>query len=84
MKLGYYSSLLMLAGGPVFARGEAPVWLFLGVVLVAIIGTLIGTRILERLDETLFRRVSSQVILALGGACLLAGSVDILSAGGGQ
>lgn len=80
LKLGYYGSLLILAGEPVFARGEAPVWLFLLVVPVAILGTLVGTRILERLDETLFRRVSAQVILALGGACILAGSVEILRA----
>lgn len=79
-KLGYYSSLLILAGEPVFARGEAPLWLFSLVVPVAIIGTLIGTRILERVDETLFRRVSGQVILTLGGACVLTGVVDILRA----
>lgn len=80
LKLGYYGSLLIGADDTMFARGEAPVWLFLLVVPVAIIGTRVGTRILERLDETLFRRVSSQVILALGGACILAGSLELLRA----
>lgn len=80
LKLGYYGGLLTLAGEPVFARGEAPVWLFLLVVPVAILGTLVGTRILERLDETLFRRISGQIILTLGAACVLAGGVEILRA----
>lgn len=78
LKLGYYSTLLVLAGEPVFAHGEAPVWLFLLVVPVAIFGTLIGTRVLERLNESLFRRISSQVILALGTACVIAGLLDVL------
>lgn len=80
LKLVYYSSLLMLAGEPIFARGEAPVWLFLAVIPVAIIGTLIGTRCLERIDEKLFRRASGQIILTLGGACMIAGSVAFLRA----
>lgn len=78
VKLGYYSTLLLLAGEPVFARGEAPVWLFGLVVPVAIVGTLIGTRVLERLNESLFRRISGQVILALGAACVIAGLLDLL------
>ncbi|MCC5886498.1 MAG: sulfite exporter TauE/SafE family protein [Gammaproteobacteria bacterium] len=78
VKLGYYSSLLLLAGEPVFARGEAPVWLFLLVVPVAIVGTLVGTRVLERLNESLFRRISAQVILALGAACVVAGLAELL------
>lgn len=80
LKLGYYSSVLILAGEPVFARGEAPVWLFIVVVPVAIMGTLVGTRILERLDETQFRSASGRVILALGGACIVAGVLEVLRA----
>lgn len=80
-KLGYYGGLLIAAGEPVFDNGEAPSWLFLLVIPVAIIGTRIGTRILDRLDEALFRRISSQIILALGAACMVAGIVELLPLG---
>lgn len=77
-KLIYYGGMLLLAGEPLLRDGEAPLWLFLLVVPVALVGTRLGTRVLDRLDETLFRRISNQVILALGAACLVAGAVELL------
>ncbi len=77
-KLLYYGGLLLVAGEPLLREGEAPLWLFLLVVPMAIVGTRVGTRVLDRLDETLFRRISSQVILALGAACLIAGAIELL------
>jgi uncharacterized membrane protein YfcA len=78
-KLGYYGTLLFVLGDGLEFDDRAPPWLFLAVIPMALIGTRIGTRILDRLDERQFRRASEQVILAIGTACVIAGAFELLS-----
>ena len=82
IKLGYYGTLLVTVGTveelASFGGSEAPAWLFLTVVPVAVLGTLVGTRILDRVTEPTFRRLSSRIMLALGVACVASGVLDLL------
>ena len=79
-KIGYYGTLVILLGDGMPLTGSAPAWLFLAVVPVALIGTRIGTRILDRLDEAQFRTASERVILAIGAACTISGVAELLRA----
>jgi uncharacterized membrane protein YfcA len=77
VKLAYYGTLTLVLGDGL-DLGAAPPWLFLAVVPVALVGTRIGTRILDRLAEADFRRASEAVILAIGAACSVTGVVELL------
>ena len=46
--------------------------------LTAIAGARLGTRLLGRLDEDRFRRISGLVILALGAVCVAKGVADTI------
>lgn len=77
-KLGYYGSLAFVLGDGLDLDHRAPPWLFVAVVPTALIGTRIGTRILDRLDEDQFRSASQKVILAIGAACTITGIIELL------
>jgi len=79
-KLGYYGTLLLLAGGLESVTADFPAWLFIVVVPTALLGTRIGTRILDRLDEAQFRTISGRIILAIGAACTITGIWELLRA----
>jgi uncharacterized protein len=66
LKLLYYGLL-------VGAAGELPLWLYGAAMLTAVAGTRLGTRLLDRLADDAFRRVSGWVILGIGAACMLQG-----------
>lgn len=71
LKLFYYG---VLVAGP-----EQPaLWLVLTAMTMAVAGTRLGTRLLDRLDEGRFRRVSSAVILAIATLCLADGLRRVL------
>ncbi len=70
-KLGYYGWLVEAAAGSATAPGGP--WLMVGACVAAILGARVGTQLLERIDEARFRRLSSQVILALGAVCFALG-----------
>ena len=72
-KIGYYG---VLVGGVADTQIESPVWLIAVACLIAVLGARIGTRLLGRLDEQRFRRISSHVILALGAVCFAKGVVE--------
>ena len=72
-KIGYYGVLI---GSVAEADIEGPLWLIGSACLVAVLGARIGTRLLGRLDEEKFRRISAQVILALGAFCFAKGVLD--------
>ena len=72
-KIGYYG---VLVGGVADTEIEAPVWLMAAACLIAVLGARIGTRLLGRLDEERFRRISGYVILALGAFCFAKGVLD--------
>jgi uncharacterized protein len=64
LKLIYY-------GGIVGVSGDGVDPLFLGLsVLAAVLGTRLGTRMLDRVGDGEFRRVSRWVILAIGAYCI--------------
>jgi uncharacterized membrane protein YfcA len=64
LKLVYY-------GGIVGVSGDGVDPLFLGLsVLAAVLGTRLGTRMLDRVGDGEFRRVSRWVILAIGAYCI--------------
>ena len=79
-KIGYYGTLLIVLGDGIQRTELAPVWLFLAVVPVALVGTRIGTYLLDRLDEAEFRAASERIILAIGAACTISGAAELLRA----
>ena len=48
-------------------------WLIASIVLLAIVGARIGTAVLERLDTTRFRRITTVAVLSLGAVCVIKG-----------
>jgi uncharacterized membrane protein YfcA len=66
LKVGYYG---VVAG----SVGALPWPLYGTAILAALIGARVGTRLLDKLADDAFRRVSGWVILGLGAACVLDG-----------
>lgn len=71
LKLGYYGMLVGVAEA-------VPWWMFPLAMLTAVAGTRIGTRLLDRLADDTFRRVSGWFILAIAGACLVQGARSLI------
>jgi uncharacterized protein len=67
LKVAYYGALIG-------AAGELPMWLYGTAMLAAVLGARIGTRLLDRLADDAFRRVSGWVIMAIGAACMMQGA----------
>ena len=72
LKLLYYGVLVGNAD-------TLPAWLFLTAMATAVAGTRVGTRLLDRLADDSFRRVSGWVILAIAAACLIQGARTLLT-----
>jgi len=72
LKLGYYGLLASSAE-------TLPAWLYLAAILIAVAGTRIGTRLLDKVADDAFRRVSGWVILGLGAVCVVAGARQLLT-----
>ena len=53
-------------------------WVYVVAIATAVLGTRIGTRLLERFSDDGFRRVSGAVILLIGGACVVKGTWGLL------
>ncbi|MEQ9146084.1 MAG: sulfite exporter TauE/SafE family protein [Parvibaculaceae bacterium] len=74
MKLVYFGLLVreaaLEADG---ALATLPWWLYAMVVPCAMLGTRLGTRILDRISDTNFRRWSQWIVLTLGSICLARG-----------
>lgn len=77
-KLAYYGTLVFVLGDGLDLEGSVPAWLFVAVVPMALLGTRIGTRVLDRLEERQFRSASEKVILAIGAACTMMGIVELI------
>jgi uncharacterized membrane protein YfcA len=67
LKLVYYGGVIGVTGD-----GIEPVALLLAVP-AAILGTRLGTRLLDHMGDTHFRRMSGWVILSIGAACIVQG-----------
>ncbi len=48
-------------------------WVYVAAIATAVLGTRIGTLLLHRVSDDGFRRISGQVILLIGGVCVLKG-----------
>ena len=72
LKIIYYGLIINVAT-------QLPLWWFGMVVLAAIVGTRVGTRLLDRWNDASFRRYSQAVILALASACIVQGVWVLLS-----
>ena len=72
-KIGYYG---VLVGAVADTDIGERAWLIAAACLIAVLGARIGTRLLGRLDEKKFRRISSHVILVLGAFCFAKGVLD--------
>lgn len=72
LKLLYYGVI-------VAAADTLPWWLYLVAMATAVAGTRVGTRLLDRLADDTFRRVSGWVILGIAGVCLVQGVRMIFS-----
>ena len=76
VKILYYG---VIVGRLADAAAVEPVaaWLIAGIVLLAIVGARIGTAVLERLDTTRFRRITTVAVLSLGAVCVIKGISDL-------
>ncbi|TNF82717.1 MAG: sulfite exporter TauE/SafE family protein [Gammaproteobacteria bacterium] len=66
LKLFYYGLIIGVTD-------SIATWVYAVAILTAVVGTRLGTRLLERLSDESFRRVSGAVILLIGGACVIKG-----------
>jgi len=71
LKLVYYGVIIGNAD-------TLPVWIYPVAMLIAVLGTRIGTRLLDRLADETFRRVSGWFILGIAGVCLVQGTRSLL------
>lgn len=71
IKLGYYGLFIGVVDG-------VPAWFYLLLMATAVVGTRIGTRLLDRVKDDVFRRVSGRVILAIAAVCVAKGILDLL------
>jgi uncharacterized protein len=66
LKIAYYGAII---GDP----DSVALWVYAAAVITAVLGTRVGTRLLDRLADETFRRVSGWVILAIATACIVQG-----------
>ena len=70
IKLGYYGIFIGVVE-------DIPAWLYLIAMATAVLGTRIGTRLLDKLKDETFRRISGWVILIIGAICIVKGGMDL-------
>jgi uncharacterized membrane protein YfcA len=66
LKIGYYGTLVGVAG-------ELPLWFIAASIGMAVAGTRAGTRLLDRIDDSGFRRWSGHAITLIAVACVVQG-----------
>lgn len=74
LKLIYYGLIIGVVDG-------IPWWFYTIAMVVAVTGTRIGTRVLERISDTRFRQISGYVILFIAAVCALKGTLELLAGG---
>lgn len=74
LKLVYYGLI-------VGVTDSVPAWIYAAAIVTAVVGTRLGTRLLERFTDDRFRRVSGAVILTIAGICFGKGLWGILAPG---
>jgi uncharacterized membrane protein YfcA len=71
LKLGYYGVIIGNAD-------TLPWWIYPVAMATAVLGTRIGTRLLDRLADETFRRVSGWFIMGIAGVCMVQGVRSLL------
>lgn len=66
LKLLYYGLIIGVTD-------SVAAWVYVAAIATAVVGTRIGTKLLDRFSDDGFRRVSGAVILLIGGACVAKG-----------
>ncbi|MCZ6712030.1 MAG: sulfite exporter TauE/SafE family protein [Gammaproteobacteria bacterium] len=72
IKLGYY-------GVFIGAVENMAAWFYFAAMATAVLGARIGTRLLDKLKDDTFRRISGWVILTIAGICMISGVLDLVS-----
>jgi uncharacterized protein len=74
LKLVYYGGIIGL---------DEPLspYFLVAAVAVAVLGTRLGTRMIDRFDDTGFRRTSGYVIMGIGAYCIAQGAWGVVNAG---
>ena len=70
IKLGYYGIFIGVVE-------TIPTWFYLIAMATAVVGARIGTRILDKLKDDTFRRISSWAILSIAAVCVVKGVSDL-------
>ncbi len=70
LKLGYYVGVI--------GHDLPGAWLWAGIIVMAVLGSRLGTLILVRVSEAQFRRASEIAILALGALCVVRGLSELM------
>jgi uncharacterized membrane protein YfcA len=70
LKLFYYGLVIGVTD-------SVPLWFYAVAIAVAVLGTRIGTHLLERFSDERFRRISGAVILAIATLCVVKGLVGL-------
>jgi len=72
LKLIYYGLIIGVAD-------SIPWWFYTIAMVIAVTGTRIGTRALERISDTRFRQISGYIILFIAAVCTLKGTLELLA-----
>ena len=72
IKLGYYGVFIGVVE-------NMAAWFYLAAMATAVLGARIGTRLLHKIEDDTFRRVSGSVILAIAGICIISGVLEFVS-----
>lgn len=63
VKIGYYGLPMLAMGGP---NDLPPVWVFVAAIPCVMVGTLVGTRVLHRLDDVNFKSYTKYLVTLIG------------------
>ena len=70
LKLVYYGAIIG-------AQESLPPWFLVAAVAIAVLGTRLGTRLIDRFDDDGFRRTSGYVIMSIGAYCIVRGTLAV-------
>jgi uncharacterized membrane protein YfcA len=72
MKIGYFGGILTVG------RGQVDPWIGVTMVALALVGTTLSTRVLEKMNDTAFRMWTRRVVMTIGVFYLASGVLLLL------